>query len=264
MSNDRNQRAARAEQMRKERDKAAKRERSIITSAIVVVVVALIGLAAFGVTKLSGDNAENTTLVAPKGATDDYGIEYTTADLAAADPSAAPATPATGEPVKVELYEDFQCPACRQFEAAYGDYLKQQLAAGAITIVYRPYSFLDRASSNQYSSRSTNVAMCVLEDSGVAKYADFHDYLYANQPDEGGAGPENPELIDAAEQIGLTNTSTFEQCVRTDKFGPWIEKARDEGSQREVTGTPTVFVDGKVVDLTKQDLRDAIDEAAKA
>ncbi|WP_375002624.1 DsbA family protein [Aeromicrobium sp. CTD01-1L150] len=236
MTNDRKKRAERAELMRKEREKADKRQRNIITIVIVAVVVALIAAFAWGFYVLSEDNAKSTELVAPQGATDDYGVLYTPQDAGAEDTE--------GDPVVVELYEDFLCPGCAAFEQANGQFLNQAVAEGEISILYRPYAFLTGQSTNRYSQRAANAAACVLDDSGVTAFKQMHDILFANQPSEGGAGPEDDELADFAEQAGAGD---IEQCLRTEKFTPWVEKALERGQEEDVSGTPTVRIDGEDV-----------------
>ena len=243
MSNDRQKRAERAEQMRKEREKADKRQRNLITIAIVAVVIVLVGVAAWGVTTMSEDNG-------PEAFGITYGPEEVGAEVAEGQ----------DEPVKVELYEDFQCPACAAFESAFGQELKDRVASGQIEITYRPYSFLDRASLNDYSSRAHNAAMCVYEQEGTEKYVEFHEYLYANQPPEGTAGPENEDLIAAAEGLGVTG---IEDCVNDGTYDGRIERAREAGSEAGVTSTPTVFIDGEKLDYNGT-LLEAIDAAAGA
>ena len=60
---------------------------------------------------------------------------------------------------------------------------------------------LDSQSLNEYSSRATNAALCALDSGGVEDYSAVHDYLYANQPDEGTAGPENAALVEALDSV---------------------------------------------------------------
>ena len=109
MSNDRQQRAARAEQMRKDREKADRKQRNLITVGIVVVVVALIAAASFAIANTSNENAKATELTTPKNVTDDYGIVYTPDADGVADGSivvsfigtpddASPLNPGTGKP----------------------------------------------------------------------------------------------------------------------------------------------------------------------
>ncbi len=251
MTNDRKKRAERAEQMRKEREKADKRQRNLISIAIVAVVVVLVGVGGYAIKTTSDRNAANTELITPANTTDDYGIVYD-AEAAGAE------IPADAEPVEVELYEDFQCPACRSFEEQNGAFLRAAVEAGEITITYKPFSFLDRASLNEYSSRSTNAALCALDEGGVADYATVHDYLYANQPDEGTAGPENADLVEALDGLGVTGV---EECIRTERFVPWVEDAADAGRDAGVTGTPTIFVAGERLEEGVS-LQQAIQDAA--
>ncbi|GAA1738323.1 DsbA family protein [Aeromicrobium alkaliterrae] len=231
MSNDRKKRAERAEQMRKEREKAAKRQRSVITGTIIAVVIVLVGLAAYGVSTISSGNGPQA-----------FSVNYTPED------AGAPAATDDYEPVVVEMYEDFQCPACQALESAFGEQLQALVAAGDITIKYHPFSFLDDrgGSPNEYSKRSTNAAICVYEEYDAAAYKTFHDYLYANQPTEGNPGPEDDELVAAAESLGFTGV---EACITDHTYFKRIDNAKEAGGERGVTGTPTIFIeDEKVTD----------------
>ena len=257
MANERQERAARAEQMRKEREKADRRQRNLISVAIVVVVVALIAVGGYAVKKASDEREPEKAVITPKGATKDFGIVYTAEDAGGTVPTGT-------KPVSVELYEDFQCPACLQFEQQSSAFLRDQVKSGAITITYRPFSFLDEngASPNEYSHRSTSVALCALDGGGVTEYVKAHDYLYANQPQEGTPGPENKELYESFNSSGI---KVDESCVLKERFVPWVNKAKAAGEDRGVDSTPTVFVGGKQVKAPTPDtLQKAIAAAKKA
>lgn len=259
MSNDRQNRAARAEQMRREREKADRKQRNLITAGIVTVVIVLISIGGYAVKSASNDNKKNTTVVQPANATDDYGVVY--------DSVAAGGTQTAGTtPVQVELYEDFQCPVCKAFEQANGDFLDRQVEAGTISIIYKPFSFLDEVggSPNRYSHRATNAALCVLADGGVPAYKKMHDLLYEKQPEERTDGPEDDELIDRAKEVGVTG---IDSCVDTEKYVPWIDKAKSVAAGAGIRRTPTVLVDGQEVQNPSggapqiNDLQAAIDSA---
>ena len=254
MSNERQQRAARAEQMRKEREKADRKQRNLITVGIVVVVVALIAVAGFAVKSAQDGNTDSTKLVYPAH-TDKktFGFDYTAADAGGK---------AGTDPVKVVLTEDFQCPVCKAFEEQTGAFLNDLVKKGEITIDYRPISFLDRSSANEYSSRAANAAMCVLNEGGVEDYKKYHDLLYANQPAEQTAGPEDAELIADAKQVGVTG---IDSCIRKKVYGPWLEKALEKAQSDGFQGTPWVRIDGKDVKSPTADaIQKAIDAAKKS
>jgi protein-disulfide isomerase len=234
VTNDRQQRAARAEQMRKEREKASRRQRNRITTVIVVAVVALIAAAALGYQQLQKEN--DKPLVAPANTTEDFAIEYTT--------EVATGKPATN-PVPIVMYEDFQCPGCQAFEAGSGTWMKQAVDKGEVTLEYRPVSFLNQASTTDYSTRATNAALCVLDEKGVQAYYDMHQLLYANQPAEGGEGLPDDTLVEMAKQAGAGDKVS--SCVEDGRFEPWIEDATDAWRDAGYGGTPTVVVDGKEV-----------------
>ncbi|MFD1861283.1 hypothetical protein EHW97_14720 [Aeromicrobium camelliae] len=252
MTNDRKNRAARAEQMRKEREKAERRQRNIISVVIVAIVVVLIGVGAWAVTAAQNANPKETEVIQPEGSIEDFGVPYVPAGAEA---------PAEDVPT-VEIFEDFLCPYCQQFEQTSGEALRAQADAGEIQLVYRPFSFLDAmgGSTNEYSLRATNLAMCALDSEGPEAFQAVHDALYANQPAEGGAGPSDDELLTLAEDAGV---KVPEECVKQERFVPWVKAAREHGQdERGVSGTPTVFVDGEEIeDLSGQALSDAIEAA---
>lgn len=252
-NSDKRSRQARAEQMRKERERAEKRRRSAITIGIVVVVLILIGAAGYAIKSQVDQN--NAPSAAPSHLTDGVGVVY--------DREAATGKPAPDDPVEVVLYEDFQCPACRAFEAASGQYLQKAVEKGDITIEYRPIAFLDRMSSTNYSTRSLNAAACVLDEKGVKAFHQLHDLLYANQPEEGSAGLPDSQLAQLAGQVGASDADS---CIKNGTYKDWTADVTQKASDAGISSTPTVKVDGKSVGegvppLKK--LKSAIADAAK-
>jgi len=145
-----------------------------------------------------------------------------------------------GKPVKVVLYVDFICPVCKNFETQYNDQLTSLRNDGKITVEYRPLGFLDSRSTTNYSSRAANAAACVA-NTAPEKYADYFNALYAQQPAEGSAGLSDNDLKKMASDMGVDINS----CVDDKTYRPYVKFTTKEASAIGVTGTPTVFVDGK-------------------
>ena len=98
-------------------------------------------------------------------------------------------------PVTVDLYEDFQCPNCKAFEAESGSTLAQLVADGTVQAHYHGMAFLDTSANDQYSTRALNAAAVVLATAGPDAFQTFHDLLFANQPAEGGSGLTDDQLV---------------------------------------------------------------------
>lgn len=246
--------------MRKDRERAEKRQRNLITVGIVAVVVALIAAAAFAVTSQNKKREPSTKLVPPAGATKDYGVVYTPKDAGGK---------AKKDTVRVVVYEDMQCPICQRFEQANGQYLGNAVKRGDIEVEYRFVAFLDDLgmSPNEYSRRASNAVLCARE-TGPKQFKGLHDLLYANQPAEKTLGPTDNELVDSAVSVGVTKAAA-EACILKHKYVPWLEKSTKAMAKAKVTGTPTVRVDGKTVTATGGsvpsmiDIQRAVDAAKK-
>ena len=176
MTNERQQRAARAEQMRKEREKADRRQRNYITAGIIVVVLALVAIGGYAVKSTSDSRAKETDVVVPKGATADHGVNFTPED---AGGKAAP------DVVPVVIYEDFGCPGCLAFERSNGQFVEAAVKKGEITVEYRMVNFLDRTSPNKYSSRAGSAGLCAYDSGGGEAFKKVANIFWANQPTEG-------------------------------------------------------------------------------
>jgi protein-disulfide isomerase len=251
-----------AREIREAQLKKEKRNKLLIGWGIVAAVVAILAIVALVVTSSIRNNAP----IADEGPTPANGNVHGGVTLLAnsevarlpaatvklADIPAAPATPPAevtapgaeaeaGKPVKVVLYIDFICPVCKNFEAQYNETMTSLRNEGKISVEYRPLGFLDSRSTTNYSSRAANAAACVVNES-PEKYSDFVNALFEKQPAEGGAGLPDSELKKMATDIGA---KSIDKCVDDKTYRPFVKYTTQEASAIGVTGTPTVFVDGK-------------------
>jgi protein-disulfide isomerase len=165
-------------------------------------------------------------------------------------------------PVTVDLYEDFQCPNCKAFEAESGSTLAQLIAAGTVQAHYHGMAFLDTSANDKYSTRALNAAAAVVAAGGPTAFQTFHDLLFANQPAEGGSGLTDAQLVQYATQAGATGR-TVEQAIKKLTYGDWVKTSTDQASKDGVTGTPTVLVAGKKLeDISAAGLSAAVSAAA--
>lgn len=206
----------------------------------IVAAVVCVGLLAWFQLRSSGALAD---VAVPEHADEDYGFVLT-AELAAERAGDEVPAKSEHEPVQVAVYEDFLCSSCKIFQEQSGDFLASQVQAGGIELSYRPIAFLDRASSDDYSRRAANAAVCVADRAGVAAYAAMHDLLLQNQPAQGGNGLSDERLGELAAEAGADDAA---ECIEAMTFEGWIDEALEAAADAEVSSTPTVRVDGTTV-----------------
>jgi protein-disulfide isomerase len=234
--------SVRAAAIRKEQERRERRRRSLVVTAVVVAVLAVVLGVGYVVQSNRDSSGESAT--APAGAVSGLGI---------------PAGKATA-PVKVVVYEDFMCPFCGDFEAASRAAFADDIAAGKVRFEYRVLNFLDGASSTDYSTRAANALAVVMDTSGSAVAKKFHDLLFENQPEEGGAGLTDEQILDLAVQAGAEK-SAVQPGMDDLEFEGWVDNVTDQASKDKVNATPTVVLDGKTL---KSETTDGLVEDVQA
>ncbi len=243
-------RAMREEQARHER----RRERIVRIGVVVAVLAVVVGI---GVAVQS-----QRTKVDP------------TADRPAGVSSASGGVPfgKASAPVKVDLWEDFQCPACKAFEGVNSAALEKEVDSGRVGLTIHPLTFIDNNLRNNSSAPAANAFGCAVTYGDQGKALALHRLLYQKQPKEnpGADAWSTDDLIGYAKQVGVTG-SDFESCVRDGRYDAWVKAVGAASANAGVSSTPTVFINGtKVADseLTKMfqgtaALQQAITDAAK-
>lgn len=146
-------------------------------------------------------------------------------------------------PVTIDVFEDFQCPACQFFTESIEPLVIENLVAtGKARYVFHNYSFLDGngAGSNGESDKAANASMCANEQ---GKFWEMHSIMYANWNGENQGAFSDRRLQAMAESLGL-DMDAFNTCFDTNKYEAEIQADFDLGEEMGVTGTPTVFVNG--------------------
>lgn len=134
--------------------------------------------------------------------------------------------------VTIVAFEDFQCGYCKRFRdqtlpqiiQTYGD---------RVRFVYRDYPILGPASVD------SALAGACAHDQG--RFWEFHDHFYADQ-----SLLTRENFIARATELDM-DVETFTTCYDTRQHEPTIVEDLVEGQQLGITGTPTFFVNGKIL-----------------
>jgi protein-disulfide isomerase len=163
----------------------------------------------------------------------------------------------TGKPsakASIDIYADFLCPYCGQLQSTYGAQINQAINAGQLKVNWHMVDLLNNNSDPAgYSLDSANASLAAAD---AGKFTQFHDALFAHQPEEGKRGYDKAQLIQLGKDLGITdpkfadavNNSTYNQQI-DDAFNQAAKDPALQTTNSQGTGfaTPTVVSNGKIV-----------------
>jgi len=142
------------------------------------------------------------------------------------------------EDAKITLIEfaDFECPSCRQLDRSLRDLLPKH---PEIRFVYKDFPL---TTIHPWAMTASIAGQCTAQQN-PAFFWKIHDIIFDSQDL---ITPSNvwEKMADFANQIGL-NVETFRACMANPDITHEIEKTTAEGQDLNVTGTPTIFVNGR-------------------
>lgn len=211
---------------------------AIVVSIAVVAVLLIAGAVVVWMNSLSGAPAPR-----PAGA----GVDQETGAV----------TAGTGADT-VDLYFDFFCSHCQDFEDLYGPAIAELAADDTITLALHPVALngLNAASGTDFSKRSANALYCVAEAEPAASIP-FHQALFATHPS--GSGATDDELIRLAAEAGATGV---DECIADRRWDALVAEQTQSIPTNPDTGgvgTPTLLVNGTHVTLTGDPRADILD-----
>jgi predicted DsbA family dithiol-disulfide isomerase len=143
-----------------------------------------------------------------------------------------------GARARLVVFEDPQCPYCREFEEASGDLLRREVAAGAVAVEYRIRSFL--------GDESVRAANALAAAAGVGKFDELRRELFAEQPPEHSGGFSTEVLLELGGRVGLTGAE-YVTAVREARYERWVREIDGVFQEQDAQGTPFALLDGRPV-----------------
>ncbi len=142
----------------------------------------------------------------------------------------APSMGAPDAPVEIVVFDDFECPYCAKSVPLFKQVLKAYPDKARLVIKNFPLKMHKNA-------RSAATAALAAERQG--KFWPLHDLLFENY------NKLNPQKIrELAKQAGL-EMERFDQDINDQVLQQKINADLQEGRKVGVSGTPTVFINGK-------------------
>ena len=233
--------------LRKQQELEARRKRNtrmigIGLGVLVLVIAGIFGYAIWNtMSDKSPDKAPAAEQLTPPNATEGHGIAIKSKNT----------QPASDVP-NVVVYEDSQCPICKDYETQYGSAMLQLIDEGKITLEVRTAYFLDDQIEQTPNKKSSQrAAMAAAAADAVGKYREYHKVIYENQPREGVGYTDQQLRVDFAAKAGITgdDLATFQKLYDTKAYADFAKKSHEAMGKAGIGGTPTYVVNGKKINL---------------
>jgi len=160
--------------------------------------------------------------------------------------SAAPVLGDKNAPVTIAVFDDFECPYCAQAVPLIKQVL--DIYADKVKLVFKNFPLGSHRNAQ-------NAALTALAAQRQGKFWEMHDLLYANY------NKLNPQKIDElAAEAGL-NFDQLKKDRQDPQLSARIKQDMDEGTAAGVRGTPTIFINGRLLpDRSLNGFRQLIDD----
>ncbi|WP_406482300.1 DsbA family protein [Streptomyces sp. NBC_01615] len=153
----------------------------------------------------------------------------------------------------VHLYEDPRCPYCEKFETTGGSpKLREAMLDRRARTEYTLASFLDDRVGGSGSKKAANALRAALDE---GKFVEYHEVLYANQPEESLDGYTDAHLLELAGEVEGLRGPEFDAAVKSMKYRSFVT-ASQEAYERaggvkdpEGPGTPTAVINDKQIPM---------------
>ncbi|MGN9761833.1 DsbA family protein [Streptomyces sp. SD31] len=211
--------------------------------AVIVVVVVMAAVLATGCGRRAADT----------GGGDLDAEEYTTVSEIGESVAADGTTIRVGSArarTTVHLYEDMRCPVCEEFETqGSGQALLDLVMAGKIRVEYTLASFLDDRVGGHGSKKAANALRAALDQ---GRFVEYHQVLYAHQPEEIVDGYTDAFLLEMASKVDGLRGPEFDAAVKGMKHRDFVSESQEAFDESGAPGTPTIEVDGQQLPLYEE------------
>jgi len=222
------------EEIHKEVNEELRKERKFIVVASLVLVLLLAGLVVFFATQ-KPNTIKNGSVLNPKS-------QNKSATLQGGKQTEQPAQTLeqNNGKMKIELFCDFQCPFCAmefpQLKAVVENNKDK------VELVFRN---MPLSNIHPYAEEVAKYAECVKEE-GKEKYWDFVSLVYENsyQGDSWARKKDYLQYIENYVQRVGANLDAVKKCKNDIRIAQRISNDYKEGINRNVEGTPTIFMKG--------------------
>ncbi|MEO8596598.1 MAG: DsbA family protein [Candidatus Solibacter sp.] len=155
-----------------------------------------------------------------------------------------PALGTAGAPVAIVAFSDMQCPHCK----GEAEMLRQNLIQNFPTQVRFYFKDFPLEGLHPWAKAAAMTGRCVFQQNNDAFWS-YHDYVFAHQES---LTPENlkDQILGWAKDAKGVDSIKLGACIDSKSTQAEVEKEMDEGRALEISGTPTLFINGRRISQT--------------
>lgn len=235
---------------RRRREAAAKRKRALTIVAIIVATLLVVGAIVWAVL-YAQQRAEEEAM------RDVVFPEVTSQQQTSLDTAEVPITVSDrgaitlGKPdakMKIDMYLDYSCPFCKQYEQAMGGIINQLVIDGDTSITYDLYHVIPVGTYNIHAMNASYAVAQYLPE----KWAAVHYALFANQPEENETALtwSETQMLDLLSSMGVDDPRVTKAVTEGTYNKLYDYATKSAQKDKGVRGTPTMLINGEV---TKND-----------
>ncbi|WP_299090655.1 thioredoxin domain-containing protein [uncultured Metabacillus sp.] len=192
-------------------------------------------------------------------------LANTTTKVEAFDYNGQPFLGEEAAPVQIVEFGDYKCPVCKNFNESFLPQIKQDfIDTGKARFYFMNYSFI-----NIDSIRSAKFGEAVYQELGNNTFWEFHELLFTKQPAD-----LKYERIDVFTETFLEDTlkeivseaevQKVVQAFKSNESEPAWDTDMERANNLGITGTPTLYVNGKIFEGNSyEDFKAMVEEAAQ-
>jgi protein-disulfide isomerase len=166
------------------------------------------------------------------------------------DISGCPYQGPSNAPVAVVIFSDFQCPYCARIRSVL-DQVREHFPK-QVKVVYKQFPL----SSHRYSLLAAKASIAA---DAQGKFWEYHDLLFENY------SRLNEQKIEQFRAALKLDKAKFDRVMNAPQTLEKINRDRQEGEEADVRGTPTIFVNGRMVrPANYEGITEAVQNALKA
>jgi protein-disulfide isomerase len=138
-------------------------------------------------------------------------------------------------------YSDFQCPACAAFQPVINDLMTTY--GDRVRFEYKHFPL---SAIHPYAEQAARAAEAAGQQ---GKFFEYHDALFENQATWSRSPNPSAFFLTYAEELGL-DMDTFARQMRSTALRDEVRKDAAEARQLGISGTPTFFLNGNLMQFS--------------